>query len=52
MRRHRTYISFEPDQIPKMDLIAKKLGGLDRADITRMAIIDFIEKHKHLLEEK
>lgn len=52
MRRHRTYISFEPDQIPNMDKLAKKLGGIDRSDLVRLAIAEFLKKNENLLEDE
>lgn len=44
MRKPRTYISFDPTQIPKMDHISKSMGGLDRSDLVRIAISELIQK--------
>lgn len=51
MKKQRTYISFDPNHLQDLDLLAKKLGGVDRADIVRMAVVHFISYHKKLLKD-
>ena len=55
MQKHRTYISFDPEQVPKVDVIAKKMGGLNRSNIVRLALqklIDEFEKEHGAIETK
>ena len=46
MVKKRQYISFEPAQLKRVDDLVPRMGFIDRAALVRMAVAEFLEKHK------
>ena len=45
MIKKRQYVSFDPEQLIKVDALVKEQGLLDRATLVRIAINDYLAKH-------